>query len=49
MQAAYRRAEIAHPREKEPRPGAIRNLGLIDKMGETKRAEDTENVLESSR
>jgi hypothetical protein len=39
MQAAYRRAEMAHPREKEPRPGAIRNLGLIEK--------DTKEVLES--
>jgi hypothetical protein len=41
MSKAYRRAEAAHPREKEPKPGAIRNLGLIDKM------DDTKNVLES--
>ncbi|KAI4275092.1 MAG: hypothetical protein LQ337_003464 [Flavoplaca oasis] len=39
LQRAYRRAEVAHPRENAPRPGAIRNLGLLD------REEDTKDVL----
>ncbi|KAL8705600.1 MAG: hypothetical protein Q9201_001287 [Fulgogasparrea decipioides] len=43
MQRAYRRAEAAHPRESAPRPGAIRNLGLLD------RDEDTKEVLGANR
>lgn len=43
LQRAYRRAEAAHPRENAPRPGAIRNLGLLD------REEDTEDVLGTNR
>ena len=38
LQHAYRRAEAAHPRETRP-VGAIRNLGLLGKEG------DTETVL----
>ena len=36
LQRAYRRAELAHPRESAPRPGAIRSLGLLGKEEETK-------------
>ena len=43
MQRAYRRAEAANPRESAPRPGAIRNLGLLDKD------EDTKDVLGANR
>ncbi|KAI9737464.1 MAG: hypothetical protein M1834_009619 [Cirrosporium novae-zelandiae] len=35
LQAAYRKAEAAHPRE-TPKIGAIRNLGLLDKEEDTK-------------
>lgn len=43
LQRAYRRAEAAHPRENAPRPGAIRNLGLLNKE------EDTKDVLGTDR
>jgi hypothetical protein len=49
LQLAYRRAEVEHPREKEPRVGAIRNLGLIEfKSQKISNAEDTKSVLEAS-
>ncbi|KAL1971157.1 hypothetical protein VTN77DRAFT_108 [Rasamsonia byssochlamydoides] len=41
MQAAYRKAEAAHPRENAPKPEQIRNLGLLGKE------EDTASVLGS--
>ena len=43
IQQAYRRVQAAHPREDMPRPGAIRNLGLLGKE------EDTREVLRSNR
>jgi NADH dehydrogenase (ubiquinone) Fe-S protein 5 len=42
LQAAYRKALVAHPRGDTPKPGAIRSLGLLDAE------EDTRAVLESS-
>ncbi|KZF22167.1 hypothetical protein L228DRAFT_268653 [Xylona heveae TC161] len=39
LQVAYRKAQAAHPREDAPKPGSIRNLGLLDAE------EDTKNVL----
>jgi len=36
MQAAFRKAEAAHPRDNAPTAGAIRNLGLLDKEDDTK-------------
>lgn len=35
MQAAYRKAEAAHPRENAPKAEQIRSLGLIGKEEET--------------
>ncbi|KAH0537794.1 hypothetical protein FGG08_005476 [Glutinoglossum americanum] len=43
LQAAYRKALLAHPRGDPPKPGAIRNLGLLDAE------EDTKAVLEASK
>ena len=34
LQAAYRKAEAAHPREKEPKPEQVRSLGLLGKEAE---------------
>ncbi|BDD60746.1 hypothetical protein MAP00_005845 [Monascus purpureus] len=34
LQAAYRKAEAAHPRELEPKPEQIRSLGLLSKEAE---------------
>lgn len=39
MQAAYRKAEAAHPRENAPKAEQIRSLGLLGKE------EDAANVL----
>ena len=36
LQQAYRRAELAHPRQDAPKLGQIRNLGLIDKEEDSK-------------
>ena len=36
LQAAYRKAETAHPRDDAPKAGQIRNLGLLDKGDDTK-------------
>ncbi|OQD75022.1 hypothetical protein PENDEC_c008G00601 [Penicillium decumbens] len=35
MQAAYRKAEAAHPRENEPKAEQIRSLGLLGKEEES--------------
>lgn len=35
MQAAFRRAEAAHPREQEPKAEQVRNLGLLEKDEES--------------
>lgn len=42
MQAAYRKAEAAHPRENAPKAEQIRSLGLIGKD------EDSTDVLTKS-
>jgi len=36
MQYAYRKAEVAHPRENAPKAGQIRSLGLLNKENDTK-------------
>lgn len=36
MQAAYRKAEAAHPRENAPKAEQIRSLGLLGKEEEAK-------------
>lgn len=36
LQQAYRKAELAHPRQDAPKLGQIRNLGLIDKEEDSK-------------
>ena len=36
LQAAYRKAEAANPRDDAPKAGQIRNLGLLDKGDDTK-------------
>ncbi|KAI4210744.1 MAG: hypothetical protein LQ351_006420 [Letrouitia transgressa] len=43
LQQAYRKAELAHPRDNAPRARAIRNLGLLGKE------EDSRAVLEATR
>lgn len=35
MQAAYRKAEAAHPRENAPKAEQVRSLGLIGKEDES--------------
>lgn len=42
IQKAYRKAELAHPRENAPKLGSIRSLGLIGKE------EESQAVLKSS-
>ncbi|KAI1172299.1 hypothetical protein F4777DRAFT_519202 [Nemania sp. FL0916] len=37
LQAAYRKAESASPRDNAPSAGQIRNLGLLDKEDDTKK------------
>ncbi|KAI0200987.1 hypothetical protein F4808DRAFT_426146 [Astrocystis sublimbata] len=37
LQAAYRKAEAASPRDNAPSAGQIRNLGLLDKEEDTKK------------
>ncbi len=36
LQHAYRKAELAHPREDAPKVGQMRNLGLLDKEDDSR-------------
>lgn len=37
MQAAYRKAEAANPRDDAPQAGEVRNLGLLEKVEDRKK------------